>query len=470
MQVSRRLDSLYEEAQRRGTLSRTKLWNYAAYRDLEQELRQYSEIGAVTQIDAITKACDRVFQDVIGVDVEALQRKKYILPYSPRAVIDTAWSGESFSVRVWKNTEELARRIRDEAQQMVLGLKSSGTVKRQLMRDFDVSWKQASRLVDTELSYVLNKAELEDMRRDGFQKVEIICLKSNTCEKCQALAGEVFYLEDAPVLPIHPRCQCSYVQPRAFDKAEVTASGGNLEEVYARKGVKGYGDGAGSTESAGAVSTPDGAKLYAPRGMRPSEAAQGSGVIPAEALQGKVEKAVGEAAPGLSGNVPTAAVEMPTAAEIVQQAAAGVAEGLPEAAEGGIIEAGTWYERNIAGKPEMEARYLAAMARAKAAGKMPGVFSPPRIPEYFENYTFDDAHANGERHHEVTEEEAREYVRNAVLMENRGDGTFLNYYSYTGGTFLRMRKKEIRTAFKDFTPNVKKMLEVMRDEFGEEQT
>ena len=125
------------------------------------------------------------------------------------------------------------------------------------MRDFDVAYHQAERLVDTEISYVLNKAELEQYKGYGFRKVEIVNLDVNTCDKCKALEGEVFSIIDAPVLPIHPRCHCSYCVPEEGDAAEVTASRGDLDALYAEKGVKGY-------ERPRAA----GAKQYAPKGER----------------------------------------------------------------------------------------------------------------------------------------------------------------------------------------------------------
>ena len=47
----------------------------------------------------------------------------------------------------------------------------------------------AERLVDTEVSYVMNRANLEQYRGYGFRKVEIINLDVNTCDKCKALAS-----------------------------------------------------------------------------------------------------------------------------------------------------------------------------------------------------------------------------------------------------------------------------------------
>ena len=242
-QVARRLESLYAEANKYGTLSRTKLWNYKRWRELEAELVQYCEYGRLIQRDAITRVLDRVFEDVIGNTVQTFQREKYVLPYSPRAVIDTAWSGEHYSQRIWRNQNELAERIRADAQQIMMGDKSVADVKKMLQHDFDVSYKNASRLVDTELSYVLNRANAVGYERMGVKKITIVNLDVNTCEKCKAIEGEVFALEDAPVLPIHPRCHCSYCVPEDGDEAEITASGQDLDAIYTRKGVEGYGNG-----------------------------------------------------------------------------------------------------------------------------------------------------------------------------------------------------------------------------------
>ena len=241
VQVAHRLDSLYAEAMATGELSRTQLWNYLSYVDLEQELSRFCEMGSLIEREKLTTALDKFFLDTIGAPAEQFQRRQFILRYDPRAVIDTAWSGENYSTRIWKHNTRLAQQIRDQAQQMMMGLRSPGEVKRQLMRDFDVTYSQAERLVDTEFSYVLNKANEINYERMDVKKICITTLDVNTCDRCKAIEGEVFDIADAPVLPIHPRCHCAYCVPRDGDAAEITASGAALDELYERKDVKLYG-------------------------------------------------------------------------------------------------------------------------------------------------------------------------------------------------------------------------------------
>ena len=213
LRTAKNLESLYAEVQSRGELSRTKLWNYRGWRDTAAELEQFCETGSVIERDAITKCLDKVFEDVIGAPVEEFDRSKFVVRFNPRAIIDTNWSGDNYSSRIWKHNQALAERIRIMAEQVV-----TGTV-------FNATYAQAKRLVDTEISYVLNRACAERYRAYGVQKVEILNLDVNTCKRCKELEGRVFYLDDAPVLPIHPHCHCTYVVPVDGDDAPITLAG-----------------------------------------------------------------------------------------------------------------------------------------------------------------------------------------------------------------------------------------------------
>ena len=247
-----------------------------------------------------------------------IRRDEYVLPFDPRAVVDTAWSGDSFSNRIWKNNERLAQAVRSGCRGIVMGLESPDTIKQRLMHDFDVTFKQAERLVDTETSYVFNKANLMNYQRRGRQKLTITCLDVNTCDKCKALEGEVFLVEDAPVLPIHPRCHCAYCVPQELDEAEVTMSGGDLDAVYARKGVSGYGDGEGGAEAT---------KEYIPKSLKGR-------------LDARTATVVNVAPPMEGGTAVTVAAEPVSLPEAAANAAT-EAQKLPENTGDSVLQSGT---------------------------------------------------------------------------------------------------------------------------------
>lgn len=71
----------------------------------------------------------------------------------------------------------------------------------------------------------------------------------------------------------------------------------------------------------------------------------------------------------------------------------------------------------------------------------------PKIPDVKE-LSFDGQHVNRERQHNVTEEEAKSYIENAVFSTTKWKGRFTNYYSSEGAAFVDNNSKHIRTAFK----------------------
>lgn len=80
-----------------------------------------------------------------------------------------------------------------------------------------------------------------------------------------------------------------------------------------------------------------------------------------------------------------------------------------------------------------------------------------------EAYTFDDAHINKERKHDISKEEALKFIENAVFTITRWNGRFINYYSKEGAVFIDTEKKCIRTAFssKEYDEKVRKLMEAI---------
>lgn len=77
---------------------------------------------------------------------------------------------------------------------------------------------------------------------------------------------------------------------------------------------------------------------------------------------------------------------------------------------------------------------------------------------------FDNNHINKERLHDVTEQEAKQFIKEAKISVTIWKGKFENYYGENGATYVNMETKEIRTSFKaeQFTNNIKEMLEVLK--------
>lgn len=84
-------------------------------------------------------------------------------------------------------------------------------------------------------------------------------------------------------------------------------------------------------------------------------------------------------------------------------------------------------------------------------------------PLSLENYSFDDVHINAQREHNVTREEAEQFMKEAVVSLIRWNGRFINYYSENGAVYIDTENKIIRTAFKkeEFDDKINSFMKVV---------
>lgn len=79
-------------------------------------------------------------------------------------------------------------------------------------------------------------------------------------------------------------------------------------------------------------------------------------------------------------------------------------------------------------------------------------------------YSFDDAHINKERQHNVLQGDVRQLIREADIVLERWNGRFINYYGPNGAVYVDTKEKNIRTAFwaDEYDDNTKKLREIMK--------
>ena len=208
-------------------LSRTALWNYSRWREMEKSLSSFVTGGSLIERETIYGCLDKVFENTIGVSVESLSTANFTPNIDPRAVIDSAWSGERFSTRVWKNRTALAERIRIDMEDMIVQGRSLGDMKQELMREFGVGYHQADTLLRTELNYTMNQAHLERYRQSSAKKVRWMA-KNREAKRCKICGGRnkaVWWIDSAPILPAHPRCGCRWVAVIELEGENVPVNG-----------------------------------------------------------------------------------------------------------------------------------------------------------------------------------------------------------------------------------------------------
>lgn len=127
-------------------------------------------------------------------------------------ILNTQWSGEHFSKRVWGNTQALADGLKNDMLVGIMSGKSEQRMAEDIMNRCAVGAFEARRLVRTETTYISNQAELEGYKELDIEKYEFsACLDNRTSELCSDLDGKVFDVKDAVpgknLPPMHPFCR-----------------------------------------------------------------------------------------------------------------------------------------------------------------------------------------------------------------------------------------------------------------------
>lgn len=133
---------------------------------------------------------------------------------------------------------------------------------------------------------------------------------------------------------------------------------------------------------------------------------------------------------------------------------------------GKVSNQAVYEARQYEQKLRQEARERAIIEEIKTAGIRGQKFTiNPKIDEEFiENLGFNEYHINVERKHNVTEEEAKEFIRKAKLKVERMNGEAYNFYSEKGIVYVRVKENRIRTVFKrdEFKEDIIKLMEVLK--------
>lgn len=132
-----------------------------------------------------------------------------------RRFVDTVWTGNtSYSQRIWDNTETLASYVAQDMSKALARGDSYQRIAKALEKRFvDVPQSSLMRLVYTEGTYVSRMAQVEELKREGFDSYTIeVVHDGRTCEQCHGVEGKTFRFEDMQVgvnfPPLHPYCRC----------------------------------------------------------------------------------------------------------------------------------------------------------------------------------------------------------------------------------------------------------------------
>lgn len=147
----------------------------------------------------------------IKTDFMTLNEKKLEM------VLKKPWSSDGihFSERIWGT--QRARLVSTLQNELLHNLVTGDTPQKCIKRiseRFDVTMRNAERLVYTESSAISSRAKQDSFKEVGVKRFEVIgTLDLKTCSSCGYLDGEVFPMADFKIgstaPPFHPNCRCS---------------------------------------------------------------------------------------------------------------------------------------------------------------------------------------------------------------------------------------------------------------------
>ena len=217
-------------------IERLKKTNPVEFRKLSVELETLAYRSRISRLDSLKAGIDyeliqagekinnkvtdtltEVYKDTYTSLTEDLNFKKGVISSSTvKMALEQEWSGANYSSRVWSNTDNLAKAIKN---QLIIGLNKGinyRTMSQNITKKFETSYRNAERLVRTETNHIQNQATLMGYKDAGVVKYQFLAvMDSRTSHTCANLNDEVFKTEDATegenYPPMHPNCRSTTV-------------------------------------------------------------------------------------------------------------------------------------------------------------------------------------------------------------------------------------------------------------------
>lgn len=131
-------------------------------------------------------------------------------------ILNSKWSGENYSKRIWKNTKRLAQDLKEELLINLITGRTNGEVADIIAGKYAAGASKARRLVRTESNYVASELNFKAYEEAGIEKYcYVAILDLRTSPTCRKLDRKIFLISkrktgvNAP--PMHPWCRSTTI-------------------------------------------------------------------------------------------------------------------------------------------------------------------------------------------------------------------------------------------------------------------
>ena len=132
------------------------------------------------------------------------------------SVLRSRWVGSNYSDRIWNDKRKLLSELETTLLRGISMHRDADSIAFDISKNLGVSFRNARRLVTTEISYVQGEATKAMYKTYGVSRYQFVAtLDDRTSEICRSTDGMVFNLRDAEVginwPPLHSWCRSSTV-------------------------------------------------------------------------------------------------------------------------------------------------------------------------------------------------------------------------------------------------------------------
>ena len=139
-------------------LTRTQIYRWNKLTALIEKLKVKTNQIITDRLDDV---CTTVNKEVSTVDWNLFTDMQ------AEAIVKADFLGQTYSARIWQNLDAIKARIEKDMIRLVIGGEYPHKLEEALMKDFNVGYMEANRLIRTEANRVFNSAALCRPRRQS---------------------------------------------------------------------------------------------------------------------------------------------------------------------------------------------------------------------------------------------------------------------------------------------------------------
>lgn len=204
----------------RARIERLKQLQNQLDRVMQEVYEQEKIVSTAHYVDLANEAFYRTIFD-LQQRAQAAFSFNYIDPKQIDAVVNSKWSGQNYSTRIWGNTRALAKDVKEELLINLVTGRTERETAEVIANKFAQGASKARRLVRTESAYLSSELSTRAIEAAGVEKYQYMAtLDLKTSEICRELDLQIFKVSERKVgvncPPMHPWCRSTIVA--AVDK------------------------------------------------------------------------------------------------------------------------------------------------------------------------------------------------------------------------------------------------------------